>query len=89
MQPPNYQINLDLPPRERHREICTQFREQLLDLEDVFTSILSEVTGHPNFLEWASRKLLRKVFSAQETEEIRGKHRVYPRVPALFGSSQS
>jgi hypothetical protein len=68
---PHYTIDLSSPPRERYLEICRDYQQQLHSLQTLFDEILAP-TAHPRFLTFLSKRLLRRVKSAEETEEIRG-----------------
>ncbi|KAJ7583397.1 beta subunit of N-acylethanolamine-hydrolyzing acid amidase-domain-containing protein [Mycena floridula] len=73
-EPPTFQLDLSLPPRERHAHICAAFREQLAEVQsiwdDIFNSILVGFVGKG--LKALAPHLLKRVFSEEETEEIKG-----------------
>ncbi|KAL0953338.1 hypothetical protein HGRIS_004583 [Hohenbuehelia grisea] len=69
--PPAYQIDLSLPPRERHRHIVVAFKRQLQALIPLYEEILSQ-TPAPSLCAFLSKHLLRVVHSSEETEEILG-----------------
>jgi beta subunit of N-acylethanolamine-hydrolyzing acid amidase len=70
-EPPVYQIDLSLPPRFRHHEICSHFKTELAELVPLFSEVL-EATPFPRFLKLMAKLVLRGVHSAEEREEIRG-----------------
>ena len=70
-EPPVYQIDLSLPPRLRHREICSHFKTELAELVPLYSEVLEE-TPFPRFLKIMAKLVLRGVHSAEEREEIRG-----------------
>jgi beta subunit of N-acylethanolamine-hydrolyzing acid amidase len=70
-QPPVYRIDLSLPPRLRHFEICRDYKAQLAQLVPLFHQIL-QITSFPRFLNFTAKLLLKGVHSPEESEEIRG-----------------
>jgi hypothetical protein len=70
-EPPLFRINLSLPPRIRHREICKTFAEEIGSLTALYDEVLS-LTPFPRVLKFFAKKLLRRVFCKEESEEIRG-----------------
>jgi hypothetical protein len=72
--PPTYRIDLSRPPAERYVEVAKTYRNELRSLTTLFDSLVESVA--PNIsLEWVkrlSRLFLRRVYSDEETEEIRG-----------------
>ena len=70
-EPPVYQIDLSLPPRFRHHEICSDYKAELAELVPLFSEVL-ESTPFPRFLRLMAKLVLRGVYSTEEREEIRG-----------------
>ncbi|KAH6907663.1 beta subunit of N-acylethanolamine-hydrolyzing acid amidase-domain-containing protein [Coprinopsis sp. MPI-PUGE-AT-0042] len=69
--PPRYTIDLSRPPRERHSEICRDFKEEMWELTGLFDSIL-ELIGPPKLLHFLAKLGLRRVRDQEENEEIKG-----------------
>jgi len=70
-EPPLYSIDLSLPPESRYAQICNDYKEEMVELAKIYDELLSS-TPFPRFYGFLARHLLRKVFSKEETEEIRG-----------------
>jgi len=70
-EPPVYRFNLSLPPRERHSEICRDFKHQIQDLRSLYDEVMAEMT-FPWLNKFLARLCLTRVYSEEETEEIRG-----------------
>lgn len=70
-QPPLYQIDLSQPPRTRYSQICADYVHEISQMVEVYNGILA-YTPAPRIFRLLARMLLRKVFSKEETEEIRG-----------------
>jgi len=70
-EPPVYRIDLSLPPRLRHHEICRHYKAELAQLIPLFSEVL-ESTPFPRFLKFMAKLALRGVYSTEECEEIRG-----------------
>jgi hypothetical protein len=69
---PLYTIDLSLPPRERYVQVAKDFREQLHQLTALFAEIVG-LTGAPiGPVRLLARLLLRRVYSEEETEELKG-----------------
>jgi hypothetical protein len=69
-EPPLYTIDLDLPPESRYAEMCNDYKDEMGELAKIYDEILS-TTPFPRFFGFLGRNLLRKVYSKDETEEIR------------------
>ncbi|KAI9707785.1 MAG: hypothetical protein M1836_000747 [Candelina mexicana] len=73
-QPPTYTINLGLPPAQRYVQLAKDFKPLIAKVAWLFDSILLSL--HPNIpvrsVKAISRKLLRRLYSEEETEELRG-----------------
>ncbi|GAQ05263.1 hypothetical protein ALT_2584 [Aspergillus lentulus] len=72
--PPTYRIDLSRPPAERYVEVAKTYRNELRSLTALFDALVESIA--PNIsLEWVkrlARLFLRRVYSDEETEEIRG-----------------
>ncbi|KAL1983625.1 hypothetical protein VTN96DRAFT_10124 [Rasamsonia emersonii] len=72
--PPIYRIDLSLPPRERYVELSRLYRDELHSLTDLFDELVEAFL--PNvpvkFIRGLARLALRRLFTTEETEEIRG-----------------
>ena len=73
-EPPLYTIDLALPPSERYVSLATDFKEQMSGLSVLFATLIKDL--HPRLpvtpFTLLSRLALRKLYSKEETEEIRG-----------------
>lgn len=74
LQPPRYTIDLSLPPRKRYQHIAKDFRTQVTALPVLFDDLVRDL--HPRLsvkmVKRLARLFLRRVYSKEETEEIRG-----------------
>ncbi|KAF5360066.1 hypothetical protein D9758_007586 [Tetrapyrgos nigripes] len=70
-EPPVYRLDLSLPPRKRHSEICRDFKQHLQDLCPLYDEVMAQ-TPFPHLNKFLARLLLTRVYSKEETEEIRG-----------------
>lgn len=71
--PPIHRIDLSLPPSERYVQLAQIYREQLRSLPDIFDEFLLVLPDKSRVLaKGAARLLLRKLYSDEETEEIKG-----------------
>lgn len=72
---PRYMIDLSLPPKERYRVLAKQYSTRLKTLTGLFDALLID-SGLPRYListvNHISRLLLRRVYSSEETDELRG-----------------
>lgn len=76
--PPVYRIDLSLPPSERYVELARVYHDQLWLLTGLFDDLVLAFFPQKS-LSWikrASRLLLRKLYTDEETEEIKGISRV-------------
>ena len=69
-EPPLYSIDLSLPPESRYVEMCNDYKDEMAELAKIYDEILS-LTPFPRFFGFLGRHLLKKVYSKEETEEIR------------------
>jgi hypothetical protein len=69
-EPPLYTIDLDLPPESRYTEMCNDYKDEMAELAKIYDEILS-MLPFPRFFGFLARNLLKKVYSKEETDEIR------------------
>ncbi|KAJ3496428.1 hypothetical protein NLJ89_g10487 [Agrocybe chaxingu] len=69
--PPLYTIDLSLPPEERYTQLCADFRHELHELVGIYEQVLA-YTSFPRLFGYIARRILRKVWSEEETREIKG-----------------
>ena len=69
-EPPLYSIDLDLPPESRYAQMCNDYKDEMAELAKIYDEIIS-TTPFPRLFGFLGRKLLKKVYSKEETEEIR------------------
>lgn len=72
--PRRFTIDLSLPPEQRYLEVCAEYKDALRGLRFVFDEIVGTIVKFlPNaVIHWICWILLRGVWSAEETAEIRG-----------------
>ena len=73
--PPRYTVNLSLPLEERYNHIARDFIEQVHSLPILFDQIILQTGAQQNTLKWVKRLArlgLRRLYSNEETGEIRG-----------------
>lgn len=72
---PVHRIDLDLPPHERYKALALQYKAQISTITPLFNELLADlgipVNRHDN-VNTTARWFLRRVHSAEETEELRG-----------------
>lgn len=78
--PPTFRIDLSLPPSERYVALASSYRQRLRSLIDIFEELVSSLDGivSPKWVYRVAPILLRKLYSREETEEIKG----YPELQA-------
>ena len=69
-EPPLYTIDLDLPPESRYTEMCNDYKDEMDELAKIYDEILS-MLPFPRLFGFLGRNLLNKVYSKEETDEIR------------------
>lgn len=72
--PPVYRIDLSLPPSQRYVELAEIYREQLRSLTGLFDDFVQSIDPRIS-LTWTkriARLFLRKLYTTEETEEIKG-----------------
>ncbi|KAI4163696.1 MAG: hypothetical protein LQ342_002730, partial [Letrouitia transgressa] len=77
-EPLKYIIDLSLPPAERYKRVATDFKPTIIALPALFNDLVKEL--RPNLSVTRVRRIarltLRRLYSEEETEEIRGIHEV-------------
>ncbi|WEW56161.1 Ntn hydrolase superfamily protein [Emydomyces testavorans] len=72
--PPVFRIDLSLPPSERYMELAKIYCERLRSLTGLFDELVASL--HPKisviWVKRAARLFLRKLYTHEETEEIKG-----------------
>ncbi|KAF7586901.1 N-acylsphingosine amidohydrolase (acid ceramidase) 1 [Aspergillus hancockii] len=72
--PPVYKIDLSLPPAERYVHVARDYRDQLTSITSLFDKLVTDALPS-TFLPWVkrlSRLFLRRLYSHEETAEIKG-----------------
>lgn len=70
--PPVYQIDLSLPPAMRYVQVVDRHFNRIQQLRRVFEGILECVPLPNSILYFVTRALLHRVYSKEQTEEIKG-----------------
>ncbi|KAL9624468.1 MAG: hypothetical protein Q9160_001431 [Pyrenula sp. 1 TL-2023] len=72
--PPTYWIDLDLPPRERYIALAKDYADHLRSLTGLFDDLVTDLHPKvsPNWFRRLARVSLRRLYTHEETEEIRG-----------------
>ncbi|KAL8937768.1 MAG: hypothetical protein Q9211_003516 [Gyalolechia sp. 1 TL-2023] len=78
LQPPKYTIDLSLPPAERFKQVAIDFRQEILALPALFDDLIGNLLPciPVERVHMFARLFLRRLYSKEETEEIRGIHEV-------------
>ncbi|POS69213.1 hypothetical protein DHEL01_v212394 [Diaporthe helianthi] len=69
---PVYTINMSRPPAERYIELVCDFRERIPHLTELFRDVVIASGLPPKPTTRLARLLLRRLYSHEQTEEIRG-----------------
>lgn len=76
--PPVFRINLSLPPCKRYEELTLLYRDRMRSLRGLFDELIQSIS--PNIplkpVHWLARLFLRRLYTVEETEELRGISRV-------------
>ncbi|KAL9635349.1 MAG: hypothetical protein Q9164_003516 [Protoblastenia rupestris] len=72
MQPSIYTIDLSLPPAKRYHELALAFKPQVKSLPILFDDLIRQAGLPPRLTHMIARLCLRRVYSQEETEELRG-----------------
>ncbi|KAJ5562953.1 hypothetical protein N7535_002602 [Penicillium sp. DV-2018c] len=77
-EPPVFRINLSLPPEERYKAIARLYKKKMRAVADIFDEVIHNIA--PKIprkpIHWLARTCLRKLYTKEETAEIRGISRV-------------
>ncbi|KAK6336306.1 hypothetical protein TWF696_001868 [Orbilia brochopaga] len=72
VRPPAFTVNLDLPPRERYKEIGKVYKEKLKSLKPIYDNLFNHFPAK-NFVRlFARHTLFRRVYRYEEQQEIEG-----------------
>ena len=73
-EPPRYTVDLSLPPRKRYQHIAADFKPQIATLPALFDEVIQDLRANVSVekVKWLARLLLRRVYSKEESEELRG-----------------
>ena len=73
-EPPRYTVDLSLPPRKRYQHIAADFKPQIATLPALFDEVVQDLRANVSVerVRWLARLLLRRVYSKEESEELRG-----------------
>jgi hypothetical protein len=72
---PTYTIDLSLPPSERYTKLATDFGPRMKDITPLFDEVLASFVPWwflRRFIELIASLVLRRVYSSEETQELRG-----------------
>lgn len=77
-QPPVYRINLSLPPEERYKALARRYKDRMRSVTGIFDDVIHNVSPKipTKPIHWLARMCLRRLYSDEETSEIRGISRV-------------
>jgi hypothetical protein len=75
---PTYTIDLSLQPSQRYVKLARDFQDSISDIAVLFDEVIHGVqpSTRVSVIKFLSRVLLRRVYSEEETEELRGISRV-------------
>lgn len=71
---PCFTIDLSLPPERRYDEVCTELKDEMRNLRFLFDEVVGALVPFlpTSGLRWICSFLLRRLWSNEETAEIRG-----------------
>jgi hypothetical protein len=72
LEPPLYTIDLSLPPAQRYVDVVRDHWDALQTLTQLFDNVLDSIPLPNQIFHFLARMLLRKVYSTEQTEELRG-----------------
>ena len=77
-EPPVYIIDLSLPPKQRYVQLAQDFKDDVVTLPFLFDEVVKGhlPTANPKRIRKLAKYLLRRVYSREETEELRGIHEI-------------
>jgi hypothetical protein len=70
-----YRIDLSLPPAERYRQLAIDFGPRIRALKPLLDEVLKPLLPYAyihRFVEFLASNILRRVYSPEETQELRG-----------------
>jgi hypothetical protein len=67
-----YTIDLSLPPAQRYVKVAQDFRLVIEDLTNLFDELLDEANLPKKTFHFIAKCVLRKLYSKEQTEELRG-----------------
>ena len=75
--PPQYTIDLSLPPRERYSKLAAAYKHKLIQLPELFDEVLENLHTqfrflHPWPIKQVARLLLRRIHDSEQMEELKG-----------------
>ena len=75
-QVPVRRIDLSLPPRERYKALAKEYRPKITTITPLFNELLTDMgiadQRYHVYVNTLARYLLRRLYSKEETEELRG-----------------
>ncbi|KAJ5191599.1 beta subunit of N-acylethanolamine-hydrolyzing acid amidase-domain-containing protein [Penicillium cinerascens] len=76
--PPVFRIDLSLPPSERYVELASLYRDRMRALRGMFDELIQSISPKIplKLVHCLARSFLRKLYTDEETEELRGISRV-------------
>jgi hypothetical protein len=72
LEPPVYTIDLSLPPAQRYVNVVRDHWDALQTLTQLFDDVLDCIPLPNKIFHFLARMLLRKVYSPEQTEELKG-----------------
>jgi hypothetical protein len=74
--PPVFTIDLSLAPDQRYVELARAYKDRILNLTSLFDELLEQAGLPRKAIKWLARVLLRRLYTLEQTQEIRGIHNV-------------
>ncbi|GLI75021.1 hypothetical protein PoHVEF18_003271 [Penicillium ochrochloron] len=73
-KPPVFRINLSLPPSERYVELAKLYRDKMRALRGMFDELVHGISPKIPLkgVHWLARLSMRKLYTVEETDELRG-----------------
>jgi hypothetical protein len=77
-EPPVFRINLSLPPEERYKALARLYKDKMRAVTGIFDEVIHNLAPKipTKPIHWVARMCLRKLYTKEETAEIRGISRV-------------
>ena len=74
LEPPQYTIDLSLPPEQRYQRVAIDYKSQLAGIPNLFDEVIHDLYPRisTSVIRRAAQLLLRRLYSAEETAELRG-----------------